>query len=314
MERDVKPEAAMFDVSTPPSNRTRARDEDPGSNGSGEAARRLGSRPRTEMPPMAIGTSDVVTRAEFTQLQANVKEYVLNMRGEILEAVKRQDQRIDGLYGLNLKDMRTRIETLEATAGTAAPPGPDVARVGALEAELLGFQTKLNAYDHELQGVILETRGAVERLALFEASFQQTSKKSFVDIKTEFGAVEHAVKGLMKTVGTDKRAELNLDAPNTVFDKVNWVYSKVEELNAKFVDEKCHCKHVEKLLDELERHKAMARAGGLGAPGGANSSSDLGGGKSFMEQLFPEGECPHCRHVDELHDRVKRIEDDIANG
>ena len=74
------------------------------------------------------------------------------MRGEIFEAVKRQDQRIDGLYGPNLKDMRTRIETLEATTGPTEPPGPDVARVGALEAELLGLQTKLNAYDHELQG------------------------------------------------------------------------------------------------------------------------------------------------------------------
>ena len=88
---------------------------------------------------MAIGTSDVVTRAEFTQLQTNVKEYVLNMRGEILEAVKRQDQRIDGLYGLNIKDMRVRIESLEASAGTAVPPGPEKENITELQAELLGL-------------------------------------------------------------------------------------------------------------------------------------------------------------------------------
>ena len=102
------------------------------------------------MASLDIVGSETITRAEFVQLHTNVKDYLLNMRGEIFESVKRQDARIDGLHGLNLKDMRARIETLEATAGPTGLPGPDGARVMALEAELLGLQTKLNAYDHEL--------------------------------------------------------------------------------------------------------------------------------------------------------------------
>ncbi len=216
---------------------------------------------------MTLMGGEHVTRAEFMQLQGHVKDYMLSMRGEILDAVKRQDQRIDGLYGLNIKDMRVRIESLETSVATIAPPGLDKERIGGLEVEFIGLQNKLNQHDHELQNVILETRGAVERLAHFEATFQATSEKNFEGIRHELSETEHNVKGITKTIGQDKRAELSLDAPNSIFDKVNWLYTKVEEVGAK--QEKCHCDHVEKLLDELERYKAMARTGHLGHAGGA---------------------------------------------
>ncbi len=169
-----------------------------------------------EMRTVSPLAGNAPNRQEFVDLQASVKEYVLGMRQELFDAVKRQDQRIDGLYGMNIKDMRVRIETLESTA-TLTPPAAVAASEGVrndlahTQAELLNLTAKLDVYDHSLQGIILETRGAVERLALLEAKFQSTSQENFEGIRVELDTLQKTVRGVEKTIGVDKRAELNLD-------------------------------------------------------------------------------------------------------
>ncbi|MDP6927377.1 MAG: hypothetical protein QGG84_09845, partial [Rhodospirillales bacterium] len=87
------------------------------------------------------------------------------------------------------------------------------------------LQNKLNAYDHDLQGVILETRGAVERLALVEASFQQASAKHFTDIQIIELLAVIACGGFLNrwndTIGTVTDQE-SIDFANNVLRPVGW--------------------------------------------------------------------------------------------
>ena len=181
------------------------------------------------------------------------------------------------------------------------------------QAELLNLTAKLDLYDHSLQGIVLETRGAVERLALLEAKFQSTSQENFEGIRVELDTLQKTVRGVEKTIGVDKRAELNLDPVSTLFDKINWLHGENEALKQKT----CHCDHVESVLNEVERFKALMRAGhgpGSTGGGGAGAGGAAPPDKSLLGALFPEGACPHCRHVTEVTARVDKLEQDVRNG
>jgi len=281
-----------------------------------------------ELNPIAMEGA-AVTPQRLDKFRVDVQTYVSAMREEFMGALDREAKRVDGLYASNLSMRVYNMEQLghrviELEGWKTAQQGNDdqvKMKVGLDNhtADLALLKAKLEAYEVQIQNTIQETRDAVNKLAVLESDFQQVSALNFGGIREEFNLVRANVETLALRIGEDRRTT-EQGQQGTVFEKANALYEKymglevkVTAVEAKLQDNRCHCEHVETLLNELEKFRSLARAGALGPPGmgGAGSSAPSDDNnplkKNLLSEMYLSGKCPHCHHVDDLLRLIPRV-------